>query len=120
MKEKKNDFLSLDLQPDRGVFLGAFVLEHQGHRYNLCCGSHLPVSDPDADCGSVWSRYLFLQESVFKITSIIRRMGEEALELSAKDLELAREKVKAVIEHHLDEREYIDIGLDAWDIIRNL
>jgi len=43
-------------------------------------------------------------------------MGEEALELSTEDLELARDEVKAVLEHHLDEREYIDIGLDAWEI----
>ena len=54
------------------------------------------------------------------ISAIVRRMGEEALELSAEDLELARDEVRAAIEHHLDEREYIDIGLDSWDIIRNL
>ena len=54
------------------------------------------------------------------ISAIVRRMGEEALELSREDLELAREEVMAALEHHLDEREYIDIGLDAWDIIRNL
>jgi len=54
------------------------------------------------------------------ISEIVRRMGEEALELSAEDLELARDEVKAAIEHHLDERDFIEIGLDAWDIIRNL
>jgi len=54
------------------------------------------------------------------ISAIVRRMGEEALELSAEDLELARDEVRAALEHHLDEREYIDIGLDNWDIIRNL
>ncbi len=54
------------------------------------------------------------------ISEIVRRMGEEALELSAEDLELAKEEVKAAIEHHLDEREYIAIGLDSWEIIRNL
>ena len=54
------------------------------------------------------------------ISAIVRRMGEEALELSPEDLELAREEVKAAIEHHLDKREYIDIGLDAFFIIRNL
>ena len=53
------------------------------------------------------------------ISAIVRRMGEEALELSAEDLKLAREEVKAAIDHHLDERDYIDIGLDSWDIIRN-
>jgi hypothetical protein len=47
-------------------------------------------------------------------------MGEEALELSPEDLELAREEVKAAIEHHLDEKEYIDIGLDSWEIVRGL
>ena len=54
------------------------------------------------------------------IAAIVRRMGEEALELSAEDLGLARDEVKASIEQYLDEREYIDIGLDAWEIIRNL
>ena len=51
------------------------------------------------------------------ISAIVRRMGEEALELSAEDLELARDEVKAALEHHLDEREYIDIGLDSWSIL---
>ena len=42
-------------------------------------------------------------------------MGEEALELSPKDLVLAREEVKSALEHHLDERDFIEIGLDAKD-----
>ena len=54
------------------------------------------------------------------ISEIVRRMGEEALGLSPEDLELARDEVKAAIEHHLDEREYIDIGLDSWELVRNL
>jgi hypothetical protein len=54
------------------------------------------------------------------ISAIVRRMGEEALDLSAEDLDLARDEVKEAIEHHLDESEYIDIGLDSWEIIRNL
>ena len=54
------------------------------------------------------------------ISAIVRRMGEDALELSPEDLELARDEVKAALEHHLDESEYIDIGLDAFFIIRNL
>ena len=54
------------------------------------------------------------------ISQIVRRMGEEALELSAEDLELAVEEVKAAIEHHLDERDYIDIGLDSWEILRSI
>ena len=54
------------------------------------------------------------------ISEIVRRMGENALDLSAEDLELAREEVQAAIRHHLDEREYISIGLDAWEIVRKL
>ena len=54
------------------------------------------------------------------ISEIVRRMGEEALELSAEDLELARDEVRVAIEHHLDERDFIEIGLDAWEIVRNL
>ena len=54
------------------------------------------------------------------IVAIVRRMGEEALELSAEDLELARDEVRVAIEHHLDERDFIEIGLDAWDLVRNL
>ena len=53
------------------------------------------------------------------ISAIVRRMGEEALELSPEDLELARDEVRAALEHHLDEREYIDIGLDSWELVRN-
>ena len=65
-------------------------------------------------------------EIVFSITmqsvlsALDNRLGKEALSLSPEDLELAREEVKATIEHHLDERDYIDMGLDAWEIIRNL
>jgi len=54
------------------------------------------------------------------ISAIVRRMGEEALELSAEDLELASDEVRAAIEHHLDEREYIDICLGSWEIVRGL
>ena len=54
------------------------------------------------------------------ISELVRRMGEEALELSAEDLEMAKDEVRAALEHHLDEREYIAIGLDSWDILRNL
>jgi hypothetical protein len=65
-------------------------------------------------------------EIVFSITmqsvlsALDKRLGKEALSLSVEDLELAREEVKAAIEHHLDERDYIDIGLDSWDIVRGL
>ena len=50
------------------------------------------------------------------IFEIVRRMGEEALELSTEDLELAKEEVRAAIEHHLDERDYIETGLENWNI----
>ena len=54
------------------------------------------------------------------ISAIVRRLGENALELSAEDLEMARDEVQAAIEHYLNERDLIAIGLDSWDILRNL
>ena len=65
-------------------------------------------------------------EIVFSITmqsvlsALDNRLGKEALSLSVEELELARDEVKAAIEHHLNERDYIEIGLDSWDIVRNL
>lgn len=54
-------------------------------------------------------------------SAIYRRLGPQATtDLSAEDILLAAEEVKAVLEHHLDIREYIDIGLDAWEITRQL
>jgi acetylglutamate kinase len=54
------------------------------------------------------------------LTAIARRMGEEALTLTSEDLQLAREEVEVAINHHLDIREYIDMGLDVWEITRKL
>ena len=47
-------------------------------------------------------------------------MGIGAFSLSTEDLQLAREEVKEAINHHLDIREYIDMGLDVWEITRKL
>jgi hypothetical protein len=52
------------------------------------------------------------------VLTALRRRGRD--DLSPEDLQLARDEVCAAIEHHLDEREYIAIGLDSWEIIRNL
>jgi len=41
-------------------------------------------------------------------------------QLSPEDIALACQEVKSAIEHHLDIREYINIGLDSWEIVRNL
>lgn len=54
------------------------------------------------------------------LAEIARRLGEEALKLSIKDIRLARDEVRAAIGHHLDERDFIGIGLDTWEITRNL
>lgn len=40
--------------------------------------------------------------------------------LSPEDLQLAIEEVKDAINHHLDIRDYINIGLDVWEISRQL
>ena len=54
------------------------------------------------------------------LAEIARRLGEEALKLSIEDIRLARDEVRAAIGHHLDERDFIGIGLDTWEITRNL
>jgi len=58
----------------------------------------------------------FTPESVLR--AIVQRRGADALNLPPEDLQLAMEEVKAAIEHNLDERDYIDMGLDAWEISR--
>lgn len=54
------------------------------------------------------------------LSAIVKRMGKDALSLNASDLLAARDEVRAAIAHNLDEREYIQMGLDAWDITRTL
>jgi len=54
------------------------------------------------------------------ISAIVDRLGEEALTLSLDDLRLARDEVQIAIDHNLDIRDYINIGLDAWEIVRKL
>jgi len=65
-------------------------------------------------------------EVIFEITlrdvlsEIVKRFREEALSLSEDDLQMAREEVKDAVAHNLDPREYIDMGLDSWEIARAL
>jgi hypothetical protein len=54
------------------------------------------------------------------IQQLAYRLGEEGLILSPEDLRLACEEVWVAIGHNLDERDYIDMGMDAWEIVRNL
>ena len=54
------------------------------------------------------------------LTAIVCRLGEQALTLSVEDLQLAREEVKEAISHNLDIRDYIDMGLDVWEITRTV
>jgi len=54
------------------------------------------------------------------LTAIAQRMGIQALALSPEDLQLAMDEVKAALEHNLDYRDYVNEGLDAWEIVRNL
>lgn len=54
------------------------------------------------------------------LTTISQRIGEDVLTLTAEDLQLAREEVKEAINHNLDIRPYIDMGLDVWEITRKL
>lgn len=52
------------------------------------------------------------------IASLSRRT--DVTRLSPEDLQLAIEEVQEAIKHHLDIREYIEIGLDVWEISRRL
>jgi len=54
------------------------------------------------------------------IAAIVQRLGEEALTLTLEDLRLARDEVRIAIDHNLDERDYVNMGLDAWEVIRKL
>ena len=54
------------------------------------------------------------------LSAIERRLGEEVRTLSEDDIRLACDEVKAVMDHNLDIRDYIDMGLDAWEITRHL
>jgi hypothetical protein len=62
--------------------------------------------------------YAITMETV--LSAIVNRLGDEALTLSVDDLHLARDEVKAAIDHNLYERDYIDMGLDVWEITRKL
>ena len=53
------------------------------------------------------------------LQQIAYRMGEAAFSLSRADLLLAKEEVQVAINHSLDYREYVDEGLDVWEITRN-
>lgn len=75
--------------------------------------SHLSrFTDPSEVIHSTTMRDVF--------TAIALRMGEKALTLTAEDLQLASEEVKEAINYNLDIREYIDMGLDVWEITRKL
>ena len=54
------------------------------------------------------------------LSAIVNRLGKKALTLSGEDLNLARDEVKIAINHNLDERDFIEMGLDAWELVRNL
>jgi hypothetical protein len=55
--------------------------------------------------------YSITMETV--LSAIVNRLGDEALTLSVDDLHLARDEVRAAIEHNLEERDYIDMGLET-------
>ena len=68
-----------------------------------------------------------LEESIWELSlssvysEIVRRMGHDALKLTATELELAVHEVRAVFEDDIDrEKDLISIALDSWEIVRNL
>ena len=65
---------------------------------------------------SIWELSL---SSVY--SEIVKRMGQDALNLTATELELAALEVRAVFEDDHDrERDLLAIGLDSWELVRNL
>ena len=52
------------------------------------------------------------------LTQLSRRIDLSTL--SPEEIQLAIEEVQEAIQHHLDIREYIEIGLDSWEITRTL
>ncbi|MRR54179.1 MAG: hypothetical protein EG822_06675 [Deltaproteobacteria bacterium] len=53
------------------------------------------------------------------LAAIALRLQEECLHLTAEDLFLARDELRAMLGHYLDERELFDLALDQWEIVRN-
>ena len=64
---------------------------------------------------SIWELSL---SSVY--SEIVRRMGHDALKLTATELELAAQEVKAVFEDDDREKGLIAIAIDTWEIVRGL
>ena len=62
--------------------------------------------------------YAITMETI--LSAIVTRLGEDAVQLTVDDLHLARDEVKIAINHNLDERDFIEMGLDAWELVRNL
>lgn len=50
-------------------------------------------------------------------SALIQRLGRAALQLTNHELMLAMTEIQAVLEHRLDHREYINEGLDAWQVL---
>ena len=64
---------------------------------------------------SIWELSL---SSVY--SEIVRRMGSDALNLTATELELAVHEVRAVFEDDDREKDLISIAIDSWEIVRGL
>jgi len=47
-------------------------------------------------------------------------MGQDALKLTATELELAAHEVRSVFEDDDREKDLISISIDSWEIVRNL
>jgi len=59
--------------------------------------------------------YAITMETV--LSAIVNRLGDEALTLSVDDLHLARDEVRAAIDHNLDIRDCVHGGTKAWSVL---
>ena len=64
---------------------------------------------------SIWELSL---SSVY--SEIVRRMGQNALKLTATELELAAQEVRSVFEDDDREKDLVSIAIDSWEIVRAL
>ena len=71
------------------------------------------IDDPDSD-------FLYAITMQQVIQQIAHRMKEDALSLTAEQLELARGEFQAALDHYLDVRPIYEIAIENWLIVKDL
>jgi hypothetical protein len=90
---------------------GPFVLEEKMEPNEIIAAVVGKVPDP--------AEVIYAFRMLDLATAIVHRIGEDAMALTLNDILLARDEIQATITHYMDEREFLEIALDTWDIVRN-